>query len=324
MAREWRTGTDLSAIAQWLRGKSRIVVVTHGKPDGDAMGSVLAASRALSLAAEREGRDIEVTPCFSGPMPVWHSDLTGDARFLYITHGVTPPDADAVLIVDTGSWTQLDDVRGWLEARTDRTAILDHHQQGDAEISDRLVVDTSAAAACEIVAELACHLLRCASAKELPVGVATPLYLGIATDTGWFKFSNVTSRTMRLAADLLDAGVDHSQLYETVEQQDRSSRYYLLGRALSSMELIEHESIALLTISQGDVHAVRAGPEDVSQFSAYPMSISGVRVCAMLTEVHTELGSPPLTKVSLRSKPASRATFSLSFGLYFIVQDPSG
>jgi phosphoesterase RecJ-like protein len=120
-----------------------------------------------------------------------------------------------VVIVDTGSWSQLHDYRPWIDAQHDKTALIDHHLSGNAEVSPRRLIDTGAAAACEIVAGLCVPLLGPGFARDLPREVAEPLYLGLATDTGWFRHSNVTPAVMRLAADLLEAGVDHERLIET-------------------------------------------------------------------------------------------------------------
>jgi phosphoesterase RecJ-like protein len=141
----------------------------------------------------------------------------------------------------------------------------------------------------------------------LPRDVATPLFLGLATDTGWFRFSNVRQQTLALAARLIGAGVDHASLYEMIEQQNTAARMRLLARALSSLELHKHASIALMSLTQADFKEAGADSEDTGGFADGPMSVVGVQVVVTLTEM-TKPGDPnPLTKASLRSKPGPHA-----------------
>lgn len=301
----WGTTTTLEELARWLSGCSRVVVLTHSKPDGDAAGATLALARALRHAAARRGGSGDpATVWYDGPTPVWLNELAGDTpvRVTEADDTPHPGEADAIVIVDTGSWSQLDRFRAWLHPRREKAAVIDHHLQGDADVAPRRVVDTGAAAVCEPVAELCRLLLGLGSAAELPRDVAEPLYLGLATDTGWFKFSNVSASAHRLAADLLDAGADHSWLYTSTEQQDRAARICLMARALSSLELHHGGRAALMTLTRKDFDECGAGPGDSSGFAEIPASIASVRVVAMLTEAEPSRGSGPMTKVSMRSK----------------------
>jgi len=295
----WETNTTLEEIAAWLKGLSSVVVMTHAKPDGDAAGSVLAITRALARAG------VETNPAFVGPVPGWVSTLAGDTPWTLLETEADLPklgDPDGVLITDTGSWSQLEKVRGWLESRKDRVAVVDHHRQGSGKVGSRLYVDVDAAAVCESIASLARHLLGLASAKELPRDIAEPLYVGIAADTGWFRHSNVTARVMRVAADLLEAGVDHPSLYELSEQQERWQRLGLMARALASLELLDEGRVAIMTVRRRDFEEIGAAPTDSGGFSDIPLMIATVRVAAVLTEAEPTAEHPAITKISLRSK----------------------
>src|SRR5690606_29057264 len=124
-------------------------------------------------------------------------------------------------ITDTGSWNQLAPFAEFLKPRLDRTTIVDHHLQGDGEIATRRLIDTNAAGVVQPAAEICCAILGLDSPAQLPTDIATPLYLGLATDTGWFKHSNVDGRVTRLAGELLDSGVDHTALFAMLYQRDR-------------------------------------------------------------------------------------------------------
>jgi bifunctional oligoribonuclease and PAP phosphatase NrnA len=297
----WDSTIDLPALAAWVRSRKRVVVLTHVKPDGDAVGSTIAVTRALNSL--RAGM---ATPWYFGPLPDWFTEIVRATPHRVLTEKDRAEhdhaeDPDGVLILDTGTWSQLHEVREWLLARPEMCAILDHHKQGDADVASRRVVRTDAAAVCEPAAELCRMLLGVKETRQLPRDIAEPLYLGLASDTGWFRHSNVTPGAMRLAADLLEAGVDHARLYEMTEQRDRPARLRLMARALQSLELHRNDSVALMMLRQSDFHDAHAAPTDSGGFVELGLGIASVKVSVLMTEAFVNEGGC-ITKVSMRSK----------------------
>lgn len=305
---EWASSTTPGEIASWLKPKRAVVVVTHGKPDGDALGSSLALVRALNIAAGGSaggfsGVASRAEAWYAGPMPGWWKAVAQDTKTRHVDQHNNPPSAhepDAVVIVDTGSWSQLNDYRPWIDAQHDRSALIDHHLSGNAEVSPRRVIEPGAAAACQIVAGLCVTLLGLDSPSQLPPEIAEPLYLGLATDTGWFRHSNVTPTVMRLGADLLETGIDHERLIEIVEFRDRVGRLRLLSRALNSLELHDDDRIAVISLGEKDFEKSQASPGDSGGFLDIVKSVETVRVGVLLTTLKTPEG--PVTKLSMRSK----------------------
>jgi phosphoesterase RecJ-like protein len=302
MNQAWGTNTTPEKLAEWLRTRTRVVVLTHVKPDGDAIGSTLAVTRALALAG------IEARAWYAGPMPDFFPALAADTpAHILDDYGLPHEEPDGIVILDTGSWSQLEPFAAWLRERYDAAAVIDHHVHGEADVASRRWVSIESAAVCE-PATLLCQLLLGASrVDELPTAVAEPLYVGLATDTGWFRHSNVTPAVMRLAGALVAAGVDHARLYSLVEQQYRVSRLRLLSRALSSLELLDRDRIALMTLTQQDFHDSRATPTDSGGFVDYPLSVASVMVSVLLTEAYTGPHDTRITKVSLRAKEGDAA-----------------
>lgn len=299
----WRGTVSVNEMADWIGSMRTAVLLTHVKPDGDAMGSTLALARAINLLRKTTGA-VSAAECWYGaPMPEWAPELAKSSKIRVIEPGQPTPgafDPEAVIICDTGSWNQLEPSRVFIEERLERTAIIDHHLQGDAEIADHRLLDTTAAAAVQPVAAVCCRLLGLASPAKLPLEVATPLYVGLATDTGWFRHSNVDARVMRLAADLLDAGVDHIGLMERIEQNDRPSRLRLMQRALATMELVPSKYAAVMSLTTADFRESGAAPGESGGFVDLPRTVPTIRVTALLTEQEDAQGV--FTKVSLRSK----------------------
>lgn len=299
-ADSWGSTTTLADVAKWLGASRRALVLTHHKPDGDAAGSTLALARTLRRV---KGSDDAASIWYWGPLPLFLPHLAADTGYLHLDGRAIPPtEPDAIVILDTGSWSQLEPVKGWLAARTGRIAVIDHHLQGDPGVTARRVVTPTAAAACELVAELCANLLSRPGPAALPVEIATPLYAGIATDTGWFRHSNVTAATMKLASQLLEAGADHTGIYSAIEQHERPARLSIMARALASVEYHDRGRLALMTLTQRDFADCGAENVDSGGFADAPLIIESVRVAAVLTEMPADGGQPPITKLSVRSK----------------------
>ena len=301
----WATNTDLGSLAEWLKGQRAVVLLTHAKPDGDALGSTLALARTLNLLRGSSGAASVAECWYGGPTPEWARSVWGGSKVRVVEAGQPVPgalDPSAVVVTDTGTWNQLDPFVDWLRPRREHTAVIDHHLHGDAEVGDRRIVETEAAAVCQPVARLCAELLGVGSPARLPVEVAEPLYMGLATDTGWFRHSNVSAAVMRMAGDLLEAGVNHARLYELIQMQERPSRLRLMARALASLELHPEKQAAFMTLTHQDFLDCGAAPGESGGFVDLPQSVASVRVAAVLTEA--EVGHPdgPLAKVSMRSK----------------------
>lgn len=285
---DYSSNVNAQQAAAWIKAKKKVIVCTHAKPDGDALGSTVGLARALAHAG------IAAEVWLIGPFPSWTDAVVGQAPVKKLSSEATQipstgSDADGIVVCDTGSWNQLEGLRPWLVGKAERTLVLDHHLHGNAEVGNRRLIVTTAAAAAHVVADVAQHLLGLAPGRPLPLDVATPLYLGLATDTGWLRFSNVTPDTLRLAAHLLDSGVDHPALYEMVEQQQRPTRPALLGRALTSLTMHHGKRLAIMTLRDKDLRELGAVGEDTGGFSEPVLAVAGVQVVATLTEM-----PPPL------------------------------
>ena len=293
------TNTTVDDLARELRGASRVLVTTHQKPDGDALGSVLAVVRACqAIGVAAEGWVVD--PCegnlrsFEGATRVAH---------VHPRRPELPADAfDLAVVVDTGAWTQLEVIAPWLRARHDRVIGLDHHARGD-QVAARRVVDVGCGSCTALLAHLvdALGVPLAAGADERGRGsIAEALYMGLATDTGWFRFPNARAAEFALAARLLEAGVDKDAMYQQIEQSSRAERVELQGCALSSLEMIASGRIALMRLRADDFAETGAMLEETAGIVNIPMEIAAVRASVLAVE-DTQAG---VIKLSFRSKPA--------------------
>lgn len=279
-------------ILETLSRAKRVLITTHVRPDGDALGS----TAAMALVLRKKNIAAEV---------LLLSRLPDKYAFIYKDHGIVYHDSDAgwpaglslekfdcLLVIDTGTWSQLPGLREKIEGWDVPKLVIDHHLTQENWATGKLVV-TQAAAAGEIVAEI---LER----WDIPLdaSIATALYLAIATDTGWFQFSNTRPFTMRLAARLMEAGVDTDKMYQLLYQNERAERIALQARAMQSMQLLSDNRLAVMIVRQSDFDATRAGASDTEALINVPLQIATVEVSILLTEPK----EPGPIRVSLRSK----------------------
>lgn len=289
--------TDISFVADMLgRSGQRVLLTTHAKPDGDAFGSVVAMAAAIRAKGGK-------------PQAVLMPAVPGNFRDLkgYDLVQIHQPDLaidepDLVVILDTGAWSQLAPMRSVLEPWLDRTLIVDHHLSGDVDARWRLI-DGNAAACCEIVAQII-------DAMGVPYDptIADALFIGIASDTGWFRFSNTRPATHELAARLKREGVDHAALYAQLEQNERPEKLLLMIRALNSMELLCDRKVAVMSLRAHDFADTGAWPEETERFIDIPQAIETVQMVVLITEPPAHNGDPrPAIRMSFRSKPGPEA-----------------
>ncbi|MCC6683376.1 MAG: DHH family phosphoesterase [Phycisphaeraceae bacterium] len=339
---DYASNIDLPAAAAWLLAGERFTLLTHAKPDGDAWGSVVALAAALNslgkqvtaafappvpaALAELPGHELTITletasetsplergqgeggcseVCFdqcardnSALTPTLSQGERGLRNSHLGNRNKLPEAVDRVVLLDTGAWSQCEPFAGYLKANLKRTLIIDHHRSGDIEAPHRYI-EPEAAATCEILADLLPHLTR----NPIP-DTRNPIFVGISTDTGFFRFSNTSPRTLRLAADLIEQGVDSAAMYEQLELCERREKLELTRRALDSLHWVAGGCAALMTLRLSDFEQSGALEEESERLVNIPLQVAAARVSALLCEKRNEQGV--ICRLSLRSKSTGR------------------
>lgn len=223
----------LKETAQKLKTVNKILVTAHINPDGDAIGSTLA----MSLALRQLGKSAQVYIDDKKRM-----NLT----FLPYFDEIKRPaegekfDADLLLVLDTSP-----DRIGNVRKLTDAPILnVDHHVTNKNETDD-LYLDSNAAAACEIVYRLCIEL-----GVEITKDIATCIYTGIVTDTGFFNYSNTTPETFRIAANLVECGVKPNFISEQVEKRTLND-VQVMRAVLQTMEIYFGGKVAGMHLETG-------------------------------------------------------------------------
>ncbi len=269
-----------AAVVAALAAAQRILVLSHVRPDGDAIGSQLA----LALALRAQGKVVFT----------WNEDgCPGNLRFLEGSEAVTPPPAeaeafDAVVCLDTASKERLG-----ASLRVARSAgpwlNLDHHASNPA-YGDLNWLDPKAAATGELVYDL---LTR--GSLPFPTGSAAALYVALSTDTGSFRYPNTTARTLAIAADLLRRGVDAATICLRLYESYPRRRAVLLGELLGAA--VYRDGAAALLLDMATKRRLGIQPEDVEGLIDAVRCLDEVTVAGFFEEM-----DEGRIRVSLRSK----------------------
>ncbi|MGD8861245.1 MAG: DHH family phosphoesterase [Myxococcales bacterium] len=272
------------------RGK-RFLLTCHVLPDPDAVGSMLGLSAVLRALGK------EVVLYNRDPVPEAVSFLPGvDDIRMSVPAGMR---FDATFITDTAARNLLP--RSFPpRPMTGPRVIIDHHVAHD-DFGDVVVRDTDACATGVVVVNIA----RALGMSKLPRDAAEPLYTAIVADTGGFRYDGTTAETLRLAADLLDAGVDPWKVASRVFETWPMERLRLLGFAINAIETEYTGRVAILSIPLSMIQRAGATERMVEGMVEYGRMIKGVEVSVMLWERkprsdETDAGQL-LTRLSMRS-----------------------
>jgi phosphoesterase RecJ-like protein len=277
----------LERIRARLLEARRVVLTTHINPDGDGLGSMVALSSRL-----RRRHGIEATIVTPSRPPDSLSFVPGGLP-VFVAGDPAARDplesADAFGVLDTAEKLRVGGVAGFV----DRTGgvLIDHHPAvGDPWI-EPAIRDPSACATGELIYDLL-------ALDEEPVTreEADALYVAIATDTGSFQFSNTSSRTHRIIADLIDIGVDPEAMYRALYGVYTRGKLALLQRGLGSLEVDPSMPIAWIAVDHRSLEETGARGDDMEGLVEFPRRLRGIEVGLLFRGLSSDR-----TKVSLRS-----------------------
>jgi bifunctional oligoribonuclease and PAP phosphatase NrnA len=278
------TASDLAAVADAIREHDRFVLTTHENPDGDALGSLLAAK----LALEQLGKDTSMVLHGEAPLPVEYGFMPlGDLQRRW------PDDvAERVLLaLDCANESRIADPE--VLGRVPLSINVDHHHDNTRFGRINLVV-ADASSTGEVLRDLFREL-----GVELTPDIAEALYIALVTDTGRFQYTNTTPKALRLAAELVEAGADVHRVFQGVYESVQFAKLKLLARALERAQVYEGGRIVVSYLVRTDFTEVGA-PEAYSEGIIDPLrSVEGADMAVLIREPPRQDG--PARRVSLRA-----------------------
>ena len=284
---------DAHGAAQELAGVGSVVILCHVQPDADTVGAGLA----LGLALAREGADVQVSFSASNTLPESLRRLPG--RELLVAPADVRRDADLVVTVDTPSVNRLGELAE-LIARPG-VLVIDHHRSNTLYGSVNYV-DPQADSTTLLVADL-----LDAWGREITADVARCLFAGLSIDTGSFRWASV--RGLRLAARMVEAGVDNAAMSRQLHDTHPFGWLPLLSRVLASAQLVPsaHVSLVFAVVTHPDWAAHRS--EEIESIIDIVRTTAEAEVAAVFKET-----APHQWSVSLRAKSFDLVPVATRFG----------
>jgi phosphoesterase RecJ-like protein len=275
----------IERVAAEIRSRDRFLLTAHEGPDGDALGSLLGMHRLLTQL----GKDsVMFLAAKEFPLPVEYRFLPLEEVF----HEAPADMADrSAIFLDCGNIDRMP--VDFLSAEGLFTINVDHHHD-NTHFGDVNLVEVDASSTAEIVYELAILL-----GAEITAEIATALYVGLITDTGKFMYENTNARTHRIAADLIEAGVDVDETYRRLYEHVPIEKLRLLSRALEGIQHHCDGRLVLAYVTAADYAASGAGEEMTEGIIDHLRSVEGARVAALIRDRDDRGGAA--RKVSLRS-----------------------
>ena len=266
---------DWASLLELLRRSDRVVLTSHVRPDCDALGSELGMAGIL----EALGKDVRIVNAQATPANLKWIDPRGKIESL--AEKVRPADLadrDLFIVLDTSAWAQLGAMGDVAKSMREKVLVIDHHVSED-DLSDRWFKDTSAEATARIVYEIGLRLK-----VPLTEAIAMPLYAGLSTDTGGFRFPSTSGESFRVAARLVDAGASPTMIYRELFEQDSLARLNLVGRTLAGATTFHDGKVILSTVRQSDIKQVNALPSDTEDLVNLTLAVKGTEVAVILIE----------------------------------------
>ncbi len=256
--------------ARFLTQRDGFLILTHKRPDGDTIGCAVA----LCLALRKLGKTAWVLP---------NEDTT--SLFTPYLDGVLAPQGfapDTVVAVDIASQGLF--TAGGVPWKDKVDLAIDHHPSNEG-FARYNCVEADKAACGEILYRIVLELLGGSSETPLPTDVALPLYVAVSTDTGCFMYSNTSPNTHRVAAALMDAGIDAAWVNKRHFRTKSYIRLRLEARIMETLELHHHGRTALASITLADMAHLGAREEDAEDIAAFVGQLEGVHTGVTIREL---------------------------------------
>lgn len=278
---DWNEGKRLIDAAQ------KVLLTTHVRPDGDALGSELAFADLLSSL----GKEVAILNSSPTPERYQFLDPTG-SRIQFLPASPLPAQQpDLFVVLDTGTWSQLAGLADYVRTLTCPKLVVDHHVTQDDLGAVRLV-DAGAAATGMLVYGAYRHY-----GGKIHESAAQAMFVAIAMDTGWMRHSNASPSVFQAMADLVGSGARPHEIYRQLFEQNRLERLKLMRILYDRIELRSDGRIASSYIRWQDFVDTGAHPMETEDFINELMTLRRVEVAALFISQ-----SDGGTKVSFRSR----------------------
>jgi len=280
-------------IVEAIQAANNIVITSHRSPDGDSIGSSMGLYQFIRVL----GKDADV--CHPDPCPNFLEWAKAGVEILDFEDNESKvaeklQNADLIFSLDYNGANRLGNEMGdLLLAANGKKVMIDHHLDPD-DFADITVSESAVCSTSQLVYEL---IEASGNENLLSPAIGTPLYLGIMTDTGSFRYSSVTARTHEILAKFLNVGVKHTDVHENTFDNNRIDKLRLRSHIIAErLEIVEKFKIAIISVTEEELERFNFIKGDTEGLVNVALSLEGVEVAAFFSE------KGGMTKISFRSK----------------------
>jgi phosphoesterase RecJ-like protein len=277
----------------WIKTANHIIITAHKSPDGDSVGS------SLGLYHYLKKKNPNVWICHPDPAPKFLHWMPGYKGIINLEEH--PDDimghfmqADLIFCLDYNSSSRIGKMEALMNASKANKVMIDHHRDPDVDFCNIMFSDIKACSTSQLIYEL---IEASGDLDLIDETLGTPLYTGIVTDTGSFRFSSTLPKTHRVVADLIEHGVKNWEAHENTFDDNSLDRIKLVSYAMLEKLVVDKDlKTAYLALTKEELERFNAKKGDTEGLVNQALGIEGVRMAVFLKEVDG------IVKMSFRSK----------------------
>ena len=284
---------DIQEVQLLLSTPKKIAIIPHRGPDGDAMGSTLALYHFLLknnhdavVISPNEFPDFLAWMPGSETVKIFEKDKQNCTKIL--------DEAELIFTLDFNALHRTGEMEQVLAKLTAPFIMIDHHQKPD-DYAAVTYSNTAFGSTCEMIYNFISFLGK---KDQIDKVIGTCIYTGILTDSGSFRFPKTTGNTHRIVAELIDLGVENTEIPTLLFDNSGFERLQLLGRALQNMKVIAEHKTAYTTLNQEELNSFNYVKGDTEGIVNYGLQIKGIHFAAIFIENKEE----KIIKISFRSQ----------------------
>tara|TARA_X000000368_G_scaffold84091_1_gene63645 strand:+ start:25 stop:1035 length:1011 start_codon:yes stop_codon:yes gene_type:complete len=281
----------LKSIKEIFSKKKNIILIPHSSPDADALGSCLALYHFFT-------HENDVSVISPNKYTEILNFLPGSENVIVYENNIEKSknlfkDADVIFTLDFNSLGRARNISSLISNSSAKIIMIDHHENPD-NYANVMISDSNMSSTCEMVYDFICAVDN----KKINNNIATCLYTGIVADTGSFRFPSTTSKTLKVGSELINYGVNITEIFEKLHNNFQFKRLKLLGSSISNFKKIDGLPVLYTSISEKDQIENDFKKGDSEGFVNFGLSVKGI-LCSVLFIEKKDEG---IIKISFRSK----------------------
>lgn len=279
---------DFQKLADLITANQSFLITTHVNPDADAIGSEIAFSKILAML----GKKYKIVNHSATPYNLKFLDVKNEIeKFNESQHSDLFSSFEVLVALDFNRIDRMVSMQCSFAESKQLKICIDHHQDPDNFVDHKFIGPDYAA-----TGHIIYDFIERTQIVELTMEIAIPIYASIMTDTGSFRFERTTSALHRIVANLIDRGVNPTEIYNSLYDESKLSKIKLLGKCLNSLTIIADNKIGYMVLTQNNFNDNNAIESDTENFVNFILSVEGVELGMLFIELRNGF------KVSFRSK----------------------